>query len=673
MSAAVPPPAASRHADPGPGDPDQAAAGAWSGGGEAPSGPPDQPVSVARLYRELWFYAKGMRGVLLGALALLFGSQLLKLALPWLAGQAINAIQIGGTAAFGHAGALLTAMFFVNLFAWALHGPGRILERNVALQVRSRLSRRLLDHLLAAPLAWHEARHSAEVAHRMNQASSALYDFAQSQFVYLQNAVRLFGPIIALWLIAWQVGLAAVVGFTGIGLLIVAFDRRMMRLAAVENQTERRLSAVTLETLGNVLSVFALRRVPGMIDRVMNQLQRVFDPLRRLIVLNEGKWCSVDVLSTLLWCVLVVFYAWLAANGLLASTPVAALADPAAVPPPGAGATPSVPLGNLFMVYEYAVQAGSVITAIAAHFQSLARQRTDFASAAPILAIESALRPGELTAANWQHLALRDWRFYHRGGRDEAPALDDVSLSLERGRRYALIGPSGSGKSTLLRLLSGLDRPATGSIDMEGRVLDTSTLPQALALCSTLIPQQAEIFEGTLHDNLTLGAEVPSAWIAPALHTACADDFVARLPHGLQTYVAEGGTNWSGGQRQRVALARGVLAAQGSALVLLDEPTSSLDPESERRVYRRLFAHFADACVVSSVHRLNLLDEFDEVILMAAGRVLATGKVSELAARSELFRELLVAQGGGTSAAESGGDAGSKAPGLPGGADTAGA
>lgn len=444
----------------------------------------------------------------------------------------------------------------------------------------------------------------------------------------------------------------AVIGFTGIGLLIVAFDRHMMRLAAVENQTERRLSAVTLETLGNVLSVFALRRVPGMIDRVMNQLQRVFDPLRRLIVLNEGKWCTVDVLSTLLWCLLVVFYAWLAAHGLVASGAVAAVAavDPAVVPPAGAGASPSVPLGNLFMVYEYSVQAGSVITAIAAHFQSLARQRTDFASAAPILAIESARRPDGLTPAGWQHLSLRDWRFYHRSERDGAPALDDVSLTLERGRRYALIGPSGSGKSTLLRLLSGLDRPATGSLDMGGHVLDTATLPEALALCSTLIPQQAEIFEGTLHENLTLGADLPDAWIEPALHTACADDFVARLPHGLQTYVAEGGSNWSGGQRQRVALARGVLAAQGSALVLLDEPTSSLDPESERRVYQRLFAHFADACVVSSVHRLNLLDEFDEVILMAAGQVLATGRVAELATRSELFRELLAAQGGSPAA-----------------------
>ncbi|HMU17540.1 MAG TPA: ABC transporter ATP-binding protein, partial [Thauera aminoaromatica] len=94
----------------------------------------------------------------------------------------------------------------------------------------------------------------------------------------------------------------------------------------------------------------------------------------------------------------------------------------------------------------------------------------------------------------------------------------------------------------------------------------------------------------------------------------------------------------------RLALARGVLAAAGTSLLLLDEPTSSLDPETEARVYQRLFAHFPDAALVSSVHRLHLLDRFDEVILMRAGRIEAVGRAWELAQSSALFRELLAAQ-----------------------------
>ncbi|MFT4102690.1 MAG: ABC transporter ATP-binding protein [Burkholderiaceae bacterium] len=618
----------------------------------ASSSSTDRPVSVAFLYRELWRYGAGLHGVLVWALLLLFASQLLKLAVPYFAGQAINAIQGGGVEALGRAGGLLAAMFGVTLASWALHGPGRIMERNVALRVRSRLSESLLARLLDAPLAWHEARHSAETAHRMHQSASALYDFAQSQFVYLQNAVRLIGPIVALCLIAWQVGLVAVIGFAALGGLIVLFDRRMMTLAAQENHAERRLSAVTLEALGNVLSVFALRRSPGMIQRVMDHLGKVFVPLRGSIVLNEAKWCSVDVLSTLLWCLLVAFYTWLAVYGPLAGGVSAASGIPPNPGQPGSapgGIPAALPLGNVYMVYEYALQAGSVITAIAAHFQSLARQRTDFASAAPILSIESGERPAALVpaSAGWQAITLDGWRFHHRSARGEAPSLDGVTLTLRRGRRYALIGPSGSGKSTLLRLLSGLDAPEQGGLAVDGQTVPAGRIPTELACCTTLIPQTAEIFEGTLRENLLLGAAVDDARLPVALHVACAEPFVSGLPQGLDTFVAEGGSNWSGGQRQRVALARGVLAAEGGAMLLLDEPTSSLDPETERQVYLRMFAHFADACVVSSVHRLNLLDIFDEVILMQAGRVLDAGSVVDLAIRSALFRDLLAAQGAG--------------------------
>jgi ABC-type bacteriocin/lantibiotic exporter with double-glycine peptidase domain len=108
--------------------------------------------------------------------------------------------------------------------------------------------------------------------------------------------------------------------------------------------------------------------------------------------------------------------------------------------------------------------------------------------------------------------------------------------------------------------------------------------------------------------------------------------------------VAERGANWSGGQRQRIALARGVIAAHDCGLLLLDEPTASLDPETERKVYENLFAAFRDSCIVSSIHRLNLLDRFDEILLLQDGRLIAHGTARELAERSAEFRALLAAQ-----------------------------
>lgn len=584
----------------------------------------ERPQGIPHLYRELWRYAAGTRGVLLAAFGLLAGSQLFKLAVPWLAGQAINEIQSAGLAGLPHAGLLLAGVFTATAASWAMHGPGRVLERNAAMRVREMLFAALTRRVLDAPLAWHEARHTAETVSRVNQATGALYGFAERQYIYLQNSIRLFGPVIALWLISPVVGLVAVCGYIVLGFLISRFDRRIMDYSLRESQTERRLSAALVDSIGNITTVFALRRREGVANMMQERLRATFPPLRRSMVINEAKWCTVDLLSALLWCVLVALYAWLAASG---------------APGPDHEV---LKLGNVFMVYEYAQEAGDVITAIAVHYSGIVGTQASYAAAQPIHAAGSEKWADALEPTGWRELNIEGLRFHHAAARSEAPALEGVDLALRRGRRYALVGPSGAGKSTLLRLLAGLDRPHAGTIGFDGRPADDPAA--ALRLESTLIPQQAEIFEGTLRENLLLGGSAEEAQLDAAVRAAAVEDFVAGLPQGLDTPVTERGANWSGGQRQRLALARGMVAAQGSSMLLLDEPTSSLDPDTERKVLERMLAAHRGACVVSSVHRLNLLDRFDEVVLMHEGRVVDVGPPGELALRSQMFRDLLSAQ-----------------------------
>jgi ATP-binding cassette subfamily B protein len=346
----------------------------------------------------------------------------------------------------------------------------------------------------------------------VQQSTNALYDFAQSQFIYLQNTVRLVGPIVALWLISPLVGAVALVGYGLIGFLITRFDRVMMRVAVEENRAQRAYSATLVDVLGNVLSVLALRRGEGVARLIGERLLAVFGPLKKSIVLNEAKWCSVDLLASALWCVLVGVYAAEAA-GVLGFGAAAGGA---------AAAAGTVALGKVFMVYEYSQQAGGVITAIAAHFQSLARQRADYAAAEPLLdaapaqGVSAEPAGAAVGGAGWQTLALAGVRFAHGGGR--ASALEVDALTLRRGCRYALVGPSGGGKTTLLRLLAGLDAPAAGTLALDGQPV--SAMAARLRPLATLIPQQAEMFEGTLAENLLLGAERAHARIDAAIHAA---------------------------------------------------------------------------------------------------------------------------------------------------------
>lgn len=561
--------------------------------------------SAAReLYRALWRHAQGVRGQLAGACGLLSAAQLLRLTMPWLAAQAINALQQGDLAT---AGRWIVYLAGIYLLSWLLHGPGRVLERNVGVRVRERLGDQLYARIAAAPLAWRDGRHSGELQHRVMQSSRALSDFAQNQFVYLQNIFNFAGPLVALALLSRTSGAIAVTGYVVVALIILRFDRTLMQLARAENDAERRYAAALLDFVGNAGTVIGLRLQAASRKLLGRRMEAIMAPLRRAVMVNEGKWFAVDLLGMGLTWILVVVYV------LQERQPEQAVA-----------------LGTVFMIYQYAQQAASVVGSMAANFQSFARMHTDYGSAEPIWQAPGdpeAPVPPVVPDAPWQTLALRgaSWRYDDdaRGG------LHSIDLELRRGARVALIGPSGGGKSTLLRTLAGLYRPQQGQLLRDDVPIDWSEL-RTLA---TLIPQEAEVFEASVQENLTFGEPFEPAALQSAVHTGGFDEVLQRLPQGLASAISERGGNLSGGQRQRLALARGALASGGSSLLLLDEPTSALDPQAEGRVFDRMDAAFPSACIVASVHRPSLLARFDTVVVMEAGQVVDAGPRDVVMAR----------------------------------------
>ena len=226
--------------------------------------------------------------------------------------------------------------------------------------------------------------------------------------------------------------------------------------------------------------------------------------------------------------------------------------------------------------------------------------------AAPLPAAASRLhadRPEAASGPAWSPIALAalDWD-YPRMQDPADPALKSggprgglrgISLMLHSGQRIALVGASGGGKSTLLRVLAGLYRPQAGSL----RFGDSPQDWTELADIATLIPQESEIFEASVRENLTFGEQVPPDALQQALHTSAFDEVMARMENGLETPLSERGFNLSGGQRQRLNLARGLLAARDSRILLLDEPTSALDAATEAKVVDRIGLAFPQACI----------------------------------------------------------------------------
>jgi ABC-type multidrug transport system fused ATPase/permease subunit len=585
----------------------------------APQAPasPRNPIDDG-LYRNVWRHARGARLALVGSMLLLVASQLVKLVVPWCAAQAVDALQAGGPDRLPRALAWIGAVLAACVASWALHGPGRVLERRVGMRVRQSMADTLYARLAAAPLAWHERHHSSDLQQRVRQSTGALVDFAQNQYVYLQSAVNFVGPIVALSLLSAPLGACALAGHALLAFAGSRFDRALMRLAVEETAAERRYNAGLTDFLGHMRTVASLRLQQPTRRLLAARLGAVFAPLNRGIVLNEAKWCTVDLASTLLTWSLVIGYVVLSSHAVAAA---------------GTG----LALGAIFMVHQYAGQTAAVASAMAGQLQGLAHKRADLASAAPILAAPATPAPGALPQ-DWRRIVVRDLAFHHPAAPAGASALVIDDLALQRGERVALVGGSGAGKSTLMRALAGLYAAERAQVEVDGIVQPGV---RSLAALATLVPQEADVFEGSLRENLDFGTALDDARLADALHGSAFDDVLPTLAGGLDFAVAERGGNLSGGQRQRLCLARGALAARGGSLVLLDEPTSALDPLTEARVHERLARTWPDACIVASVHRMSLLAHFDRVVLMADGRIVDTGRVEELCARQPAFAAML--------------------------------
>ncbi|PSL06678.1 ATP-binding cassette subfamily C protein/ATP-binding cassette subfamily C protein CydC [Haloactinopolyspora alba] len=217
-------------------------------------------------------------------------------------------------------------------------------------------------------------------------------------------------------------------------------------------------------------------------------------------------------------------------------------------------------------------------------------------------------------------------------------AVDGVDLRLGPGTRVAMVGVSGSGKSTLLAAMMRFIEPSAGQIRLNGHDVREFAGDDVRAAISG-VTQDAHLFHTTIRENLLLAApEAGDEQVRAALATARLLDWVDSLPSGLDTVVGASGAQVSGGQRQRLALARALLG--DPPVVLLDEPTEGLDPDTADELVADLLASTRGRSAVLVTHRLDGLDGVDEIVVLDAGRVVQRGTHRDLVARPGPYQDL---------------------------------
>ncbi len=219
-----------------------------------------------------------------------------------------------------------------------------------------------------------------------------------------------------------------------------------------------------------------------------------------------------------------------------------------------------------------------------------------------------------------------------------AAALDNVSFSVKRGEKVAIVGPSGAGKSTVFHLLLRYYDPNEGAVMIDGVKL-TDADPTAIRRRIALVPQDPVIFTGSVRENIRFGRpKANDAEIEGAAEAAAIADFIRRLPDKFDTQIGERGVTLSGGERQRIAIARAVL--RQAPLLLLDEATSSLDAENETQVQEALERLMLDRTTLVIAHRLSTVLSCDRILVMDKGRIVEEGTHVHLVEQGGLYARL---------------------------------
>lgn len=219
----------------------------------------------------------------------------------------------------------------------------------------------------------------------------------------------------------------------------------------------------------------------------------------------------------------------------------------------------------------------------------------------------------------------------------DRPLLQDIELQIEPQTRVAIVGPTGAGKSTLMNLLLRFYEPTSGEIRFDGQLL--VNMPAAsLRRRISVVPQEPVVFRGTLAENIRYGTPASDADVESAARAALLDELIRKLPQGLATLVGEGGHPLSQGERQRISIAR--MICRNPSVVILDEPTSSLDADSETAVQAALNKLMSGRTSFVIAHRLSTIQDADLILVVDHGHIVQQGTHWELLGEDGLYRRL---------------------------------
>ncbi|MEO8850322.1 MAG: ABC transporter ATP-binding protein [Allobranchiibius sp.] len=527
---------------------------------------------------------------------------------PRLFGELIERLSRGmGNAQIDRFGtALLVVVLLQTALTWWARRSAYVLGETVFADLRERF----IDRLLALPLSTVERAGTGELVSRTTNDVDALsYAVRFGVPATLVAAVTTSLTLVAAFLVNPLVALALLVTAP----LLALSTRRYLRFAGPGYARERASYAVTngvvTENVEGARTIDALSLQDVRRTRLHSAIRGMWNAELYTLKLRMWWFPAVDLGAVLPVGVSLLWGGYLVAQG-------------------------HASLGQVVTIVLYALALGDPVDELLTWLDEIQVGASALARIIGIEQLPPDRKAGEARPAD-SHLVAHDVRYSYRAGRE---VLHGIDLDLRPGERLAVVGPSGAGKSTLGRLLAGIDKPTSGTVDVGGVPLTQLPLDDLRGEVA-LVTQEHHVFVGTLRDNLVLAdykATDEQLW--SALRSVDALSWAAFLPDGLDSRIGQGGLALTDAAAQQLSLARLVLADPHT--LVLDEATSLLDPRAARHLERSMNAVLADRTVVAIAHRLHTAHDADRVAVVQDGMITEIGPHADLVAADGAYAAL---------------------------------